>query len=98
MGVIMLALYMSFIDDEDENVSISNLKSENEIEWKFSEKFESSMNKLIKKSNHIQMSTRRAVRRDLLAAIIALIVAFTGLMSVSATRESIIEFVKKVFS
>ncbi len=94
----MLALYMSFIDDEDENVSISNLKSENEIEWKFSEKFESSMNKLIKKSNHIQMSTRRAVRRDLLAAIIALIVAFTGLMSVSATRESIIEFVKKVFS
>ena len=30
--------------------------------------------------------------------IIALIVAFTGLMSVSATRESIIEFVKKVFS
>lgn len=98
MGVIMLALYMSFIDDEDENVSISNLKSENEIEWKFSEKFESSMNKLIKKSNHIQMSTRRAVRRDLLAEIIALIVAFTGLMSVSATRESIIEFVKKVFS
>lgn len=94
----MLALYMSFIDDEDENVSISNLKSENEIEWKFSEKFESSMNKLIKKSNHIQMSTRRAVRRDLLAEIIALIVAFTGLMSVSATRESIIEFVKKVFS
>lgn len=94
----MLALYMSFIDDEDENASISNLKSENEIEWKFSEKFESSMNKLIKKSNHIQMSTRRAVRRDLLAAIIALIVAFTGLMSVSATRESIIEFVKKVFS
>lgn len=98
MGVIMLALYMSFIDDEDENASISNLKSENEIEWKFSEKFESSMNKLIKKSNHIQLSTRRTVRRDLLAEIIALIVAFTGLMSVSATRESIIEFVKKVFS
>lgn len=98
MGVIMLALYMSFIDDEDENASISNLKSENEIEWKFSEKFESSMNKLIKKSNHIQLPTQRTVRRDLLAAIIALIVAFTGLMSVSATRESIIEFVKKVLS
>ncbi len=94
----MLALYMSFIDDEDENASISNLKSENEIEWKFSEKFESSMNKLIKKSNHIQLPTQRTVRRDLLAAIIALIVAFTGLMSVSATRESIIEFVKKVLS
>lgn len=83
---------------EAENVSISNLKSENEIEWEFSEKFESSMNKLIKKNNHIQLSTRRTVRRGLLAAIIALIVAFTGLMSVSATRESIIEFVKKVLS
>ena len=83
---------------EVENASISNLKSENEIEWEFSEKFESSMNKLIKKNNHIQLSTRRTVRRGLLAAIIALIVAFTGLMSVSATRESIIEFVKKVFS
>ena len=83
---------------EAENVSISNLKSENEIEWEFSEKFENSMNKLIKKNNHIQLSTRRTVRKGLLAAIIALIVAFTGLMSVSATRESIIEFVKKVFS
>ena len=56
------------------------------------------MNKLIKKNNHIQLSTRKTVRRGLLAAIIALIVAFTGLMSVSASRESIIEFVKKVFS
>lgn len=83
---------------EAENVSISNLKSENEIEWEFSEKFESSMNKLIKKNNHIQLSTRRTVRKGLLAAIIALIVAFTGLMSISATRESIIEFVKKVLS
>lgn len=83
---------------EAENANISNLKSENEIEWEFSEKFENSMNKLIKKNNHIQLSTRRTVRRGLLAAIIALIVAFTGLMSVSATRESIIEFVKKVLS
>lgn len=83
---------------EAENASISNLKSENEIEWEFSEKFENSMNKLIKKNNHIQLSTRRTVRRGLLAAIIALIVAFTSLMSVSATRESIIEFVKKVLS
>lgn len=83
---------------EAENANISNLKSENEIEWEFSEKFENSMNKLIKKNNHIQLSTRRTVRKGLLAAIIALIVAFTGLMSISATRESIIEFVKKVLS
>ena len=83
---------------EAEALDNAKLKSEDEIEWEFSEKFENSMNKLIKKNNHIQLSTRRTVRRGLLAAIIALIVAFTGLMSVSATRESIIEFVKKVFS
>lgn len=86
----------SLIEVKDKE--LSKLKSEDEIEWEFSEKFESSMNKLIKKNNHVQLSTRKTVRRGLLVAIIALIVAFTGLMSVSASRESIIEFVKKVFS
>lgn len=83
---------------EAEALDNAKLKSEDEIEWEFSEKFENSMNKLIKKNNHIQLSTRRTVRRGLLAAIIALIVAFTGLMSVSATRKPFIEFIKKVFS
>lgn len=83
---------------EAEALDNAKLKSEDEIEWAFSEKFENSMNKLIKKNNHIQLSTRRTVRRGLLAAIIALIVAFTGLMSVSATRKPFIEFIKKVFS
>lgn len=82
---------------EVDGKELSKLKSEDEIEWEFSEKFENSMNKLIKKNNRIQLSTRRTVGRGLLAAVIALIVAFAGLMSVSATRESIIEFVKKVF-
>jgi len=82
---------------EVDSKELSKLKSEDEIEWEFSEKFENSMNKLIKKNNRIQLSTRRTVGRGLLAAVIALIVAFAGLMSVSATRESIIEFVKKVF-
>lgn len=83
---------------EAENKEISNLKGEDEIEWEFSEKFENSMNKLIRKNNHIRLSTRRTVRRGLLAAIIALIAAFSGLMSVSATREPIVNFVKRVFS
>ena len=34
---------------EAENKEISKLKGENEIEWEFSEKFENSMNKLIRK-------------------------------------------------
>ena len=83
---------------EAENKGISKLKGEDEIEWEFSEKFENSMNKLIRKNNHIRLSTRRTVRRGLLAAIIALIAVFSGLMSVSATREPIVNFVKRVFS
>lgn len=75
-----------------------SLKARDEIEWEFSEKFENSMNKLIRKNNHIRLSTRRTVRRGLLAAIIALIAVFSGLMSVSATREPIVNFVKRVFS
>lgn len=82
---------------EAERIDNSRLKSEDEIEWDFSEKFEKSMNKLIKKNNHIKLSTRRNIRKGLLAAIIAIIVAFTGLMSVSATRTPFIEFIKKVF-
>lgn len=56
---------------EAKDNELSKLKSEDEIEWEFSEKFENSMNNLIKKNNHIQLSTRRTVRRGLLAAIIA---------------------------
>ena len=82
---------------EAENKEISKLKGENEIEWEFSEKFENSMNKLIRKNNHIRLSTRRTVRRGLLAAIIALIAVFSGLMSVSATREPIVNFIMNKF-
>lgn len=82
---------------EAERIDNSSLKSEDEIEWDFSEKFENSMNQLIKKNNHIKLSTRRKIRKGLLAAIITVIVAFTGLMSVSATRTPFIEFIKKVF-
>lgn len=56
-----------------------------------------SMNKLIRKNNRIQLSTRRAVTKSLIAAIVAIMVLFAGLMSVAATREPIIEFIKKYF-
>lgn len=82
---------------EAERLDNSKLKSEDEIEWDFSEKFEKSMNKLIRKNNHIKLSTRRNIKKGLLAAIVAIIVTFTGLMSVSATRIPFIEFVKKIF-
>lgn len=83
---------------EAERLDNADLPREDEIQWDFSEKFEKSMQKLIRKNNRIQLSTRRTVTKSLLAAIIAIMVLFTGLMSVAATRKPIIEFVKKVFS
>ncbi len=73
------------------------LSDKDENEWAFSRKFEKSMNTLIQKNKRIQLSTRRTVTKSLLAAIITIMVLFTGLMSVSATRKPIIEFMKKIF-
>ncbi|MGN1123215.1 MAG: DUF4367 domain-containing protein [Eubacterium sp.] len=82
---------------EAERINASKFKAEGEIEWEFSKSFERTMNKLIKKNNHIRLSTRRNIRRGLLVAIIAIIAMFTGIMSVSATRTPFIEFIKKTF-
>lgn len=82
---------------EAERLDNAELPGEDEIEWEFSEKFEKSMDKLIRKNNRIRLSTRRTVTKGLLAALIASIVIFAALMSVTASREPIIEFVKKIF-
>lgn len=82
---------------EAERLDNQKIPSEEEIKWEFSEKFEHAMNKLIKKNNRIRIATRRRIRRGLLAAIIAILVLFTGLMSVSAIRTPFVEFVKNVF-
>lgn len=81
---------------EAERLDNQKMPNEEEIKWEFSEKFERSMNKLIKKNDRIQLSTRRNIKKGLLAAIIAIIVLFTGLMSVSATRTPFIEFIKNI--
>lgn len=82
---------------EAQRLDNQKIPNEEEIKWEFSEKFERSMNKLIKKNDRIKLSTRRNIKKGLLAAIIAIIVLFTGLMSVSATRTPFIEFIKKIF-
>ena len=81
---------------EAERLDNADLPGEDNIQWDFSKKFEKSMDKLIRKNNRIQLSTRRTVTKSLLAASIAIMVLLTGLMSVAATREPIIEFIKKV--
>ena len=64
----------------------------------FSEAFERKMNKLINKDKRISFASRKKLSRALIAAIISLIILLTGLMSVSASREKIVEFIERVFS
>ena len=85
----------AFIESERRKNASQPCKDESE--WAFSRKFEKSMNKLIQKNKRIQLSTRKTVKKSLLAAIITIMVLFTGLMSVSAIRKPIIEFVKRIF-
>lgn len=82
---------------EAEAIDNSKVINEEDLEWVFSENFEKSMNKLIQKNRKIKLSTRRNIRRGFLAAIIAIIVLLTGVLSISATRTPFIEFVKRIF-
>lgn len=81
---------------EAERFDNAEIPSEDEIQWAFSDKFLRKMDRLIKKNNRVRLSTRRTVTKGLIAAIITALVVFTGLMSATAIREPIIEFVKKV--
>ena len=85
-------IFIKALLDAEEKEKV-RLKSEDDVSWDFSDKFESSMEKLLRKNNRIKLSTRANVRRGLIAALIAMIIMFVGLMSVSATREAIITFI-----
>ncbi|HIU35448.1 MAG TPA: DUF4367 domain-containing protein [Candidatus Fimenecus excrementigallinarum] len=82
---------------EAERLDNAGLPGEDGVQWTFSDRFETSMDRLIRKNNRVSFSTRRTVTKSLLAAIVAVVVLFAGLMSVSATRKPILEFVKKIF-
>lgn len=82
---------------EAEQITNNKYLNKENFTFEFSQKFENKMQKLIAKENRIRFSTRRKISKALLAAIIAITVMFTGLMSVSATRAPFIEFVKKIF-
>lgn len=65
-----------------------------EIDYAFSEQFERKMDKLISKDKRIKLYTRRRISKGLIAAIIAIIIMFTGMMSISATRTPFLEFLE----
>ncbi|MBQ9516603.1 MAG: fibronectin type III domain-containing protein [Eubacterium sp.] len=77
-------------------LEMEKYQAEADFSHEFSEDFEKKMNKLIAKNNRIKLNTRRKISKALIAAIIAITVLFTGIMSVSASREKVVEFVENI--
>lgn len=84
--------------NEANSLELSKYQNKDNFVYNFSKAFENKMNKLISKNNRIKFETRKRVSKALIAAIIAIIALLTGLMSVSASREKIVEFIERVFS
>ena len=83
---------------EADRIETEKYYNKDSFHYEFSKAFEKKMNRLIAKHNRISIYTRKRISRVLIAAIVAIIIMITGLMSVSASRERIIEFVENIFS
>lgn len=82
---------------EAEQITNKDYLNKNDFNFEFSEKFDKKMKKLIAKESRISFNHRKRISRALIAAIIATVIMFTGLMSVSASRQKIIEFIETIF-
>ena len=81
---------------EAEKIEYTDYLDKSFFTFEFSPKFEKKMSKLISKEHLIKFSTRRKISKSLIAAVVAIIVMFSGLMSVSASRRKIIDFVESL--
>lgn len=82
---------------EAEQITNKDYLNKDDFNFEFSEKFDKKMKKLIAKEIRISFNHRKRISRALIAAIIATVIMFTGLMSVSASRQKIIEFIETIF-
>ncbi len=72
-------------------------KSDNEIDYEFSEEFEKKMEKLIDSIGNNKKPRKLNHRKTIAILIAAIIIAFAGAMSVGAIREPIVEFIYKIY-
>ncbi|MBP3446475.1 MAG: DUF4367 domain-containing protein [Clostridia bacterium] len=78
-----------------------SVPSEAEIEYEFSDRFYIKMNKLIRDVEYNNKHLVSKGKRNVIAFVAAVIILLTGLMSVSAVRESLLEFfvnIQKTFA
>ncbi len=85
---------------EARDIVLSTIPSVDEIpEHKFSKKFERKMNRLIKEQRRSPKLNKaiKYIKRSIAVAAAVIVVTFSGLMTVDAYREKVIEIIVKVF-
>jgi hypothetical protein len=95
------------IDLSDENIKkaviaadwyeINALPLDSQIEHTFSVPFEWKMKKLIRMSKKEFVNRVRWNRRTLIACVLIIILSFASVMSVSAVRKQVFEFISEIF-
>lgn len=78
----------------DEFIHIPN---EENIEYEFSEKFNKNMKKLLKKAEHKDIYRSAKISKRIIAVAAAIVIILAGLMSVSAIREPVVEYIIEMF-
>ncbi len=80
------------------NIEFAYVDNLEEIDYNFSEKYIKSKEKLIKKLGHSYWKYVNTVAKKAAVIIVALIIAFSSLMTVDAFREKVINFVYEAYS
>lgn len=75
----------------------AHIPNEEDIEYEFSERFNKKMDKLFKKIERNYTYPTVKISKRIITVIAAVLIIFAGLMSVSAIREPIVNFVLEFF-
>ena len=70
-----------------------HIPNEEDIEYEFSEKFNKKMKKLLRKAEHKDIHRSAKISKKIIAVAAAIVIILAGLMSVSAIREPVVNFV-----
>ncbi len=74
-----------------------HIPNEEDIKYEFSEKFNKKMKKLLRKAEHKNIHRSSKISKRIIAVVAAIVIILAGLMSVSAIREPVVNFVLEFF-
>lgn len=75
----------------------AHIPKEEDIEYEFSEHFNKKMDKLLRKIEHNSVYPTLKLSKRILTVVAAILILLAGLMSVSAIREPVVNFIVKEY-